>query len=172
MKAHLPTIEGPWPGKLIVLPRPRGGDWLEDEIAAWRAEGVGAVVSLLEKEEERDLDLSSEGRIVQEQGLQFLSFPIVDRSVPASRVEAREFIARVADILTEGSNVVIHCRGGLGRAPLIAASLLALVGVPPEIAFQEIGDARRITVPETGEQRQWVVDFAGQLAPVSPVPSC
>lgn len=171
MKAQLPTINGPWPGKLAVLPRPRGGDWLEDEITAWRSASVGTVVSLLTKEEEAELELAAEAGIVQQQGMQFLSFPIPDYNVPESRADAAEFIARLADILNRGSNVIIHCRGGLGRAPLMAASLLATVGVPPDIAFQRISEVRRSTVPETPEQRQWVIDFAAQGAPVSPVPS-
>jgi hypothetical protein len=35
-------------GRLAIVPRPRAGDWLDDEIAAWRAEGIDLVVSLLE----------------------------------------------------------------------------------------------------------------------------
>jgi protein-tyrosine phosphatase len=171
LTTQLPAIDGPWPGKLVVLPRPRGGDWLEDEVAAWRAAGIGTVVSLLTKDEEADLDLGAEAGIVQRQGMQFLSFPIPDYSVPASRADAAEFLGRLANILTQGSNVIIHCRGGLGRAPLVAASLLATVGVPPDVAFQRISDVRRSVVPETGEQRRWVIDFAAQAAPVSPVPS-
>ena len=171
MNAQLSTIDGPWPGKIVVLPRPRGGDWLEDEVGAWRSAGVGTVVSLLTRDEEDELDLAAEARIVQQQGMQFLSFPIRDYSVPPSRPEAAEFLAKVAGSLNQGSNVIIHCRGGLGRAPLMAACLLATVGVPPDVAFQKISVVRRSTVPETDEQRQWVMDFASQTVPVSPVPS-
>jgi hypothetical protein len=32
MRAELYWIEGPWPSQLAILPRPRGGEWLEDEI--------------------------------------------------------------------------------------------------------------------------------------------
>jgi protein-tyrosine phosphatase len=171
MKAQLTAIDGPWPGKLVVLPRPRGGDWLEDEIASWRSAGVGTVVSLLEKSEENELDLAAEAQLVQRQGMQFLSFPIPDYSVPRSRADTADFIGRLSDILSRGSDVIIHCRGGLGRAPLMAASLLATVGVPPDVAFQRISDVRHGKVPETAEQRQWVVDFSAQAAPLSPVPS-
>jgi len=171
MTVQLSPIDGPWPGQLAVLPRPRGGDWLEDEVAAWRSAGIGTVVSLLEKTEEEELDLAAEGGIVQQQGMQFLSFPIPDYSVPTSRAGAADFIGRLADILNRGSNVIIHCRGGLGRAPLMAASLLATVGISPDIAFQRISNVRRSTVPETDEQRRWVIDFAAQVAPVSPVPA-
>lgn len=42
-------VNGPWLGKLAIGPRPRGGDWLEDEVSAWRLAGIDAVLSLLTK---------------------------------------------------------------------------------------------------------------------------
>jgi hypothetical protein len=32
---------------LAIMPRPRAGDWLEDEIDQWQREGLKIVVSLL-----------------------------------------------------------------------------------------------------------------------------
>lgn len=40
-------IAGPWPGRLAISARPRGGDWLPDEIRAWLRAGIDTVVSLL-----------------------------------------------------------------------------------------------------------------------------
>ena len=171
MRGPLPSVDGLWPGKLTVLPRPRGGDWLEDEVAAWRSANVGAVVSLLTKDEEASLELADEADIVGRHGIQFVSFPIPDYSVPASRADTAKLVGQLGAMLSQGVNVVIHCRGGLGRAPLLAACLLATVGVPPEVAFQRIGAVRGTTVPETPEQRKWVIDFAANLVPPSPVPS-
>jgi hypothetical protein len=42
------------------MPRPRAGDWLDDEIKGWRTEGVKVVVSLLEKDEISELELVEE----------------------------------------------------------------------------------------------------------------
>ena len=36
MHTELYWIPGPWLGRLAIMPRPRGGDWLEDEIRSWR----------------------------------------------------------------------------------------------------------------------------------------
>ena len=33
-------ISGPWAGKLAIAARPRGGDWLEDEIRDWKNGGI------------------------------------------------------------------------------------------------------------------------------------
>jgi hypothetical protein len=46
-------VDGPWPGKLALASRPRGGDWLEDEMAGWRRTGIDTMLSLLTPEEEQ-----------------------------------------------------------------------------------------------------------------------
>ena len=43
MKTAPYWIDGPWPGRLAIVPRPRGGDWLEDEVRAWRQVGLDNV---------------------------------------------------------------------------------------------------------------------------------
>ena len=55
MRVNVFWVPGPWPGKLGIVPRPRGGDWLEDEAKAWHQAGIDVVVSLLEPEEEAQL---------------------------------------------------------------------------------------------------------------------
>ena len=79
MGTRLYWVDGPWPGKVALAARPRGGDWLEDEVAGWHREGIGAIVSLLKPEEGCELGLENEGREAQAQGLQFISLPIEDR---------------------------------------------------------------------------------------------
>jgi hypothetical protein len=88
-------IEGPWPGWLAILPRPRGGDWLEDDIRSWQQAGLDLIVSLLTSDEIAELGLAEEARLCQASGLQFLSFPIVDRNVPSSRAATLDFVKRL-----------------------------------------------------------------------------
>jgi protein-tyrosine phosphatase len=164
MKTELFWIEGPWPGRLAILPRPRGGDWLEDEVRSWRQAGVGAVVSLLTSEEAADLDLVHEAELCRANQMDFVSFPIVDRSVPPSQKETVALVQRLDALLTAGTNVVIHCRQGLGRAALIAACTLVRAGIDPEAAFRRVSTARGCSVPETTEQRHWAIAFARTLA--------
>ena len=56
-------IEGPWPGRLAIVPRPRGGDWLEDEVRAWKEMGFDVVVSLLTRDELDELGLVAEAAL-------------------------------------------------------------------------------------------------------------
>ena len=159
MRTELYWIEGPWQGKLAILPRPRGGDWLEDEVQGWRAAGVDVVVSLLTSDEVAELDLEQEGRLCEAHDIDFRSFPIVDRSVPASRKATLDFVKKLAKLLMEGKTIAIHCRQGIGRSALIAACLLVLSGILPDAAFLRVSEGRGCSVPETSEQQQWLMDF-------------
>ncbi len=164
MKTELHWIEGPWPGRLAISSRPRGGDWLEDEVRSWQQAGLDMIVSLLTEDEITDLELTQEAELCQAHGLQFLTFPIVDRGVPSSRRATLDFVRKLEDALAEGKNLVIHCRQGIGRSALIAACLLVLSGTDPETAFRRVSAARGVSVPETPEQRKWVMDFARGMA--------
>lgn len=163
MNTKLYWIEGRWRGRLAILPRPRGGDWLEDEVCSWQQAGLDVVVSLLTRDEIADLDLTQEAKLCESHGLQFLSFPIEDRGIPASRRATLDLVRNLGEILTEGKNVGIHCRQGIGRSALIAACLLVIAGVDPETAFREVSQARESAVPETIEQREWVRAFAREM---------
>jgi len=164
MRTELYWIEGPWLGRLAISSRPRGGDWLEDEIRSWQRAGLEVVVSLLTSDEIADLDLTQEAKLCQDHGLQFISFPIVDRSVPASRKAVADFVSKLEEALAEGKRLMIRCRQGIGRSALIVACLLVSSGVDPETAFYQISAARGVAVPETPEQRKWVKDFSREFA--------
>src|SRR6185295_405482 len=102
----------PWPGRLGILPRPRGGDWLADEVRSWRAAGVDVVASLLTPDEVTELDLQEEANHSREEGLEFHTFPIPDRGVPWSRREFAEFVRGLEKALESGKSVGVHCRQG------------------------------------------------------------
>lgn len=156
MKPDLYWIPGPWLGKLAVATRPRGGDWLEEEVGGWREAGLDIVVSLLERDEAAQLELASEGEVAESQGLQFISFPIPDRGVPASTRDALLLFSDIASALREGKNVAIHCRQGLGRSGLVAAGSLVTSGMGTAQAIDLVSGARGATIPETSEQLQWI----------------
>ena len=43
MRTEIFWIDSMPAGRLGIAPRPRGGDWLDDEVEAWRAAGVACV---------------------------------------------------------------------------------------------------------------------------------
>lgn len=164
MPPQIHWLTGPWPGKLAVGARPRGGDWLEDELAGWHREGIDEVLSLLTPEEEQSLDLEQESRLTTQEGMNFVSFPIPDRQVPTSRAALASTLEKINADLSSGKNVMIHCRQGIGRTGLVAACLLITKGWDPATAIERISSSRGLAVPETEEQRRWIDGFAAVLA--------
>ena len=156
-------IEGPLKGRLAIVPRPRGGDWLEDEIQSWRQAGFDTIVSLLTPDETEEVDLGLEERLSKAQGIEFISFPIPDREVPASREATIALAHKLEAALTSGKGVALHCRQGIGRSSLIAACVLIASGENSTEAFERISTARGRPVPDTVEQKQWVKSLAPEL---------
>jgi protein-tyrosine phosphatase len=156
MKAEVYWIGGPWPGRLAILPHPRGGEWLEDEVQSLRAAGFDVLVSTLTSHESAELELTREAEICQAKGIEFVSFPIQDRGVPSAEKSTLELARRLEGKLAQGRNVGIQCRQGIGRSALLAACVLVLSGIDSETAFEKIQTARGCSVPDTKEQRQWV----------------
>lgn len=168
MKADLFWIPGPWRGRLAIAARPRGGDWLDDEAGAWRLAGIDILVSLLEDDEAAQLDLIRERNAAEDHGIRFVSFPIPDRSVPASTEAAVAVIGRISAELEAGKNVAIHCRQGIGRSSSIAAGVLMNSGIGAEKAMQIVSSARGIPVPETPQQRRWIEQLPSRVPITTP----
>lgn len=149
-----------WTGNLLLSARPRGGDWLEDEVSAWKRQSVAIVVSLLTPEEEQELDLAKESDELLQSGIRFVSFPIEDRNTPRSAEDFQHLAVSVDSALRDGQNVLVHCRQGIGRTGLLAASVLALAGMDVTTAMDHLSSIRGVPVPETTEQKRWLEKFA------------
>jgi protein-tyrosine phosphatase len=163
MNAYWIKKDGP---RLGIIPRPRGLDWLADDISAMRRAGVDVVVSALTPAETGEWGLIDESQCCQDNGLKFLSFPIEDRSVPASVSEFEGLLDSIIEYLREGKAVVVHCWGGVGRSSLITACVLIRNGLSVDDAFRVIGEARGREVPDTAEQRQWVERYSSRFGSV------
>lgn len=167
MNPKLYWIENSSPGRLAISARPRGGDWLEDEIEGWRKQGVDVVVSLLTPSENEELNLKDEARLSKARDIHFFSFPIEDRGVPPSSAKVEQLVMQLGSKIQQGKNVAVHCRQGIGRSSLISAALLMAAGEDIEQALNAISKARDLEVPETAEQRKWLDQYAKTHATTS-----
>ncbi len=152
-------IDLPAGARLGIMARPRAGDWLDDEIVGWRAEGIDVIVSLLEPGEVGELGLDREAGLCHDLDMEFISFPIPDGGVPLSTRETMALAGTIVARLNEGKAAAVHCRAGIGRSSLIAACVLVLLGLAPAMAFDLIGKARGVKVPDTDGQQSWVEIF-------------
>jgi protein-tyrosine phosphatase len=154
MRPTLYTIDQPGSGRLSTMAKPRGGDWLEDEMAALKASGVDVLVCALTCIELQESGLEAEARAAQDAGLRFVPVPIPDRAVP-DPAAVLPVLRDLAALLRDGQNIVTHCRFGIGRASLLAAAIMVLNGADPDTAWHRIEQARGLAVPDTAEQRDW-----------------
>lgn len=164
MQAKVYWTKEKHPGRIAIVPRPRGGEWLEDEAAAWREANLDVIVSLLEADENETFELAREAEFCETNGIKFFSFPIADRRVPVSKNELLKLLNKLKILLAKGKNIGIHCRQSIGRSALLAAALMVLFGISPSVAFQQLSKVRGLEVPETDEQRSWIENFAEESA--------
>jgi protein-tyrosine phosphatase len=143
------------------MAKPRGGDWLTDEMTALHAAGVDILVCALTAAELHEVDLAEEPHAAHAAGLEFVSIPIQDRSVP-DPATALPDLQRLAGRLRSGAHIVTHCRFGIGRASLLAAGILVLNGLPPDQAWGQLENARGLAVPDTPAQRKWPSELLKQ----------
>ncbi len=153
-------VSGEYPGRIAMVARPRGGDWLESEISGWANAGIDLVVSMLEESETREFELEREAEFYRTYGIEFISFPVADRGVPTLNKEFLTLVKKLKRALLAGKSVAIHCRQSIGRAPLLAAAVMTLFDMESDEAFRRLSIARGREVPETPEQGDWIKRFS------------
>lgn len=86
-------------------------------------------------------------------------FPIPDLSVP----DGDQWTALIGALLHElrsGSNVIIHCAAGIGRAGTAACSVLLAAGMSLEAAEQRVAASRMGAGPQSREQARFIREWA------------
>lgn len=146
---------------LTFCPGKKDVAWDRDlalDLGVVRAWGASTVVTLIEPQEFAVLQVQGLGPALRSLGIDWIHAPIRDVGVPDERFAAAWALAGpiVHDRLDRGQRVVVHCRGGLGRAGLVGARILVEQGVPPAQAIDRVRAARPGAI-ETEAQRQHVL---------------
>jgi ADP-ribosyl-[dinitrogen reductase] hydrolase len=125
------------------------GAWnrkLDDDMDAIKAFGARAIVTLMPDSELQSLRVSPDQLRDKALalGVEWIQLPIPDAGIPDQRFEDlwTNTGARLRGLLKDGHNIVIHCKGGLGRTGTIAARLLVELGSDAKTAIQSVRKAR------------------------------
>jgi ADP-ribosyl-[dinitrogen reductase] hydrolase len=133
-----------------------------DVIAGW---GAQAVLTLIEPHEMVQLGVPDLGERIRARGIGWHHLPIVDVSPPGAEFESVWLAAGAAGcaLLRQGGKVLVHCRGGLGRAGTVAACLLVECGANPREAIRSVRAARPGAI-ETAAQEHYVRSYVRRFA--------
>jgi ADP-ribosyl-[dinitrogen reductase] hydrolase len=141
-------------------PRSLSGIWDRDlaldlgSIAEW---GAQAVVTLVEAHELDALKVPNLGAETTRRHMAWHHLPIPDVTAPGAEFEAGWTVVGpgLRAILRDGFDVLVHCKGGLGRAGTIAARLAVELGMDAEDAIQRVRALRPGAI-ETASQEAHV----------------
>jgi protein-tyrosine phosphatase len=112
---------------------------------------------MLTDEEAEELGLNDESAECVAIGITFVNLAIPDRSVPSDTNAFLRSVEQLATRVREGRHVAVHCRASIGRSSVLAASILVRLGWDAKTAFDAIEAARGCSVPDTSEQKEWVI---------------
>lgn len=126
-----------------------------DAIQLW---GATAVISLITDEEIDYLQVRGLREAVEERHMEWWHLPIPDVQPPGPEFESGWKVAgeAIRDRLRMGFDVLVHCKGGLGRAGTVAARLLVELGGNWEDAIRKVRDARSEDAIETAAQERHI----------------
>ena len=136
------------------------GEWVRDlalDLDRVRDWGAAAVVTLLEPKELVLLRVERLGEEIWRRNMEWFHLPIADVSIPDEQFEREWVVAgeELRSMLRRRLDVLVHCRGGLGRAGTIAARLLIELGVEPAKAIEDVRAVRPGAI-ETDDQARFV----------------
>jgi ADP-ribosyl-[dinitrogen reductase] hydrolase len=133
-----------------------------DAIEAW---GAAAVLTLLEDHEFEALGVANLRTEVEARYMSWHHMPIRD----GGSLERGNWWWATSEpllaLLRDGAHVLVHCKGGLGRAGMVAADLLVKLGVDAETAIERVREARAGAI-ENGVQEATVMRGLGEAEPL------
>lgn len=144
------------PGKYD--PAAMTGGWDRDlsaDVQAIQRWGASTLICLLEQHEIELLRATNLKETVQAADIRFLHLPIRDGGTPDPAFEASwgSIHPTLHEEIRRGGAILVHCRGGLGRAGLVAARLLIEFGMDPAAAMRAVREVRPGAIETTAQER-------------------
>ncbi len=154
-------------GRLRLHSMPGRNEPLETIWASIRAEDVRVILCLTDREEIRAKSPAYDAALATNTvPCAVECFPIPDYGVPEEREAFWALASGIAQRLTRGHRILIHCGAGIGRTGMLAACVLLALGQSEAGATQAVSAAG--SHPETPSQRALVSWCAARMdgAPV------
>lgn len=143
----------PWAGKVGLTFAP--GKWQPNAATGAWDRDLAADVSrlsnhysaehlacLLEDHELTELRIVGIAQVCEAAGIAFHRHPIADGGIPPDVPQFQRLVASIVQWSEAGENVVIHCKGGLGRAGTVGGCVLRAAGFGGDEALEALREAR------------------------------
>jgi protein-tyrosine phosphatase len=132
-----------------------------DAIRAW---GADIALSLIVEYEFVLLRVPRLGEGFGSRGIAWRHLPIQDLGPPDEAFHAAWSTdgAAAVSVLRAGGKVLVHCRGGLGRAGTVACMLLIELGASRSEALRKVR-AARLGAVETPTQERYLVAYSPRI---------
>ncbi len=124
-------------------------------------DSIDKILCLMEESESNTLGLQQQKSLTEAAGMEFERFPITDFSVP-DFLDLQIQITRNLNYLHSGKNLLVHCKGGIGRTGLICCCLMLSTGISVPEAISVVTRQRGEQVPETPEQIDMLIRYAAR----------
>jgi predicted protein tyrosine phosphatase len=134
IRRHVPLARQPYhiswlTAGLAVARAPRSHEWRRISAA-----GISAVVDL--RAEALDT-----GQLALAHGIEYLRLPVMEHDVP-TEAELLQVTDWICERLAQDKAVLVHCRAGMGRSPLVACAALVRRGDSLATAYDLLRRAR------------------------------
>ncbi len=127
-------------------------------------QGINLVISLTPEDERENLGVADMPQRMQQAGIDWREVPVVNFGTP-EQDQMQQFMDMINDAATRlasGQKILVHCRGGTGRAGKVAAIILMGGGMLADTAITTLRDHRAGCV-QTAEQEDFVRAYDGHL---------
>lgn len=143
-------------GILAISPLPGRSRHYTADFSRLLAWGPQLVVTLCAHHELERKGAGGLGEDCAACGIEWEHFVIEDFGVPDADALAdwERLSAKIHEVLSQGSKVLMHCFGGCGRSGMAALRILIEGGAAPEAALARLRDVRPCAV-ETEAQFRW-----------------
>ncbi|MGY8732990.1 MAG: cyclin-dependent kinase inhibitor 3 family protein [Pirellulales bacterium] len=132
------------------------GNWYRDlvsDVMTIAASGARHVISLIDINEMAELQVLGLQSTVEGRGMKWHHFPIPDFGVPpkSGNSSIENIVTTIVNALNAEEDVVIHCKGGLGRTGTVVATFLSLYGMRAKQSLDIVRSARPGAVQTIGQ---------------------
>jgi protein-tyrosine phosphatase len=137
---------------------------IRTDLLNFKDQGISMIICLLNDYELRSIGVQVDlyKNSCKQLDLLMIQFPVIEMAAPSS-VESVELavLSPVTQALTDGRKVLVHCRGGIGRAGTIACCLLLKLHLcpSPKQAISLVRSKRDPRCVESRKQEDFIKNY-------------